>query len=1150
MQWTKKDIRVFPWDLPITIEHRIKSEHGPLVDIRKKGEDYEILDWEEELNSFSVRTPLSDVLHEFPKEKAKQVLKKHLQRLWYANELSPEQWEELFRYEMQWKDMDYENFQEQMKKEKVEFDQLELEAKKFLKISRQLEKLKPYPTRKWTAGLHKLRFDCVDIRSLGNLFHDLDLPLDSSFLMAILKQGTQTISKTARKQDPELMSLLEEDSLFNLTKNGIYLWSREKDLVFIEKEKPTHITIELQFSNTTFLEETFSCLHIQQQQIEKKTDIGLLGQFLLPDMFLEYPLFQDVCLNDPLLSTFLRIDESRKPSFEATLWVMFTPFFQELLTVEKQPFHITLKNLHRQTGFQTDVTLTSPIPEPKIDFFLDLFGRLMERFVEKHDELLKEYEDLLPSEIPSVFEKQKKAITKNIKKKRPDYFTKYPRMFVKKVYSTNCQKKQQPTLITEEEASEIDPERYILFPPEPMGEFEPEYYHCPSEEFPNAGLKKMKGKDVGINFAPCCFKSPQESTYLKYFEKLRLMDGTEEEEEEEEETPHGGKKTYTNIINKDAIIHHPGQLGYLIPKSLIQFFNIYDPNYEYLRIGVERDQNSLLHCMIMRNANMGFEVETPDQIRYNMRGNNNIIQSCVQENPGLSLEEIQKDLGDDTLYFDPCRFIRAVELYYGVQLIIFTRGLKESDVSVFLPRALRSPCEFRKTPPFVMIYQHYGGRTDMMTDTPYPHCELITYRKSNKDPFLFNFDYKKVMNVLNQVHYLFDGKNPLKPFPRTSPLLRYLKGQSLDGLNKVRMLYFEFEGNVYSGKVDPMPFFSNIKLIPPTNLEIDAEVALPFLKIWKKWSRLQLCNLDSRIVYWTVSDLGLEVTFTIRLPNPRPQEIGLALQFPKIPFRLDPKGGLELIQNGVFPKEILNEKKVRCIDWLTRHLFSYFLREQDIPKKALDPDILLDHFQKIHVLFVDEPLDFSQMNRLENFIQNQKIKIPSLPLWKKIKYNLKWHLFYKREELESFSDTDPRQVFFQNLSDFIYSDVQHYYCLLSQLKTVMKNSVEQRYDLNQESLENVKENGLWYNPKQSPFPFPSLVLKFPSLEHAMTASDWYYLEGYIPETIKLGDKDFVNLSQYNWDPIQEKWIWQKGEGQKIFTFAREKDCLVCLQPNL
>lgn len=1168
-------MEIHPWDISSTIENRIFLQYGPLVEFhaRQEPNDYQIIDWENKLSKFSKEDSLSSVLKAFrDEEDPTKVLKKHLKRLWIAKELDEDTWNDLFQYEMELKGKwDWTTFLETMKKEEVEDRNRILEAEKFEKVSKKLESQKKSEIFLWKSGLHQMRYKIKDDRPLGQVFQQILLNPKDNWILATLRSNDpqENLAKINRRKDADVQDLLDKNIPLLSDEPGIFLFSKSSNLpVLIRKEKPSETLIEIEFIDAKFWEDTLVALRLENAKISQKKDIGLLGEYKHQELFVEFPLFQDLCLNDPLLQTFLFVDESRRASFEATLWLTFTPYFRELLGVESHPTDLYLKNIHRQAGFLCSVTITSPIPESKIELFLDIMQRLMGRYEQVQPKLLEEYEKWLP-EIGEMFEKQKRDLVKNVKKQRSEYFLKYPRMFVTNLYSLKCQKPSQPVLLDDEDTAGLDPSRYIRFPPNPMAEFQPENYFCPSEEYPYAGLKEFKGKKVVINYVPCCFKSPQDEDNIEKLAELKLLDdggGAGEGEEEEDTTANRKKmsKKKLYVVKHNLLIKTPEQLGRLNYPSIKRFLLAYDPFSQYFRMGIVQDANALLSCMLTMRKKMGYEQNpSVEQIRNQMSGDPEIIHACIQDNPGISIEQLQEDMSNMNVYFDPRRFLRAVEIYFNVRLIVFSKGKKDGDASLIQPLSMRSHASLSLEPPYVVLFEHWGGKTDIASEAAHPHCELISYLPHGEEKLKFYFKHQLVFNVLKHLMFQFDGNRPVYPFDmKHFPLLPFLEAQTPDGMGKIRMLHFRYNGILLSGTVKPMPVLTGIPFLFLENQEeVPVLQVLPFLSKFDSWKQIQVPNPAEPLVLWTVSQpnvfwknkkeqQSLEATFRIRLPAPRKKEI--ESMAPRNRICINPNQGLYLFTHpdDWLTPEIYNEKRARCLDYITTFVFSLYLHENKmIQKKALDPDVILDSFFRRCVSLRPKEPSFIELNLVKSYYQEEKLLIPSLDVWKKLHYNLKWKMFYKFESLVDLCKKGSLEDgFFTHLSDFVLSDFKHYYCHFTELSPVLQNAIEERYELQSEPLETLTPKQFWYNPDQSPYPFPSIVVKYPSLEIALKSAKFRIKHGWIPETVSSEeeDEDTIDISHYEFDKDQKKWLLQgehKGS-EKVFTFTREKDCLV------
>lgn len=110
--------------------------------------------------------------------------------------------------------------------------------------------------------------------------------------------------------------------------------------------------------------------------------------------------------------------------------------------------------------------------------------------------------------------------------------------------------------------------------------------------------------------------------------------------------------------------------------SLLQYLNVKSME----RLGVERSQSSFLHCALYA---LDSDPSEPSDFRYmfNKPGaENHVIQvrrelgryaaACLQENPDMSVAEIEAELIDHKKFLDPSRHYRAVEEFLGVNIFV------------------------------------------------------------------------------------------------------------------------------------------------------------------------------------------------------------------------------------------------------------------------------------------------------------------------------------------------------------------------------------------------------------------------------------------------------------------------------------------------
>ena len=110
--------------------------------------------------------------------------------------------------------------------------------------------------------------------------------------------------------------------------------------------------------------------------------------------------------------------------------------------------------------------------------------------------------------------------------------------------------------------------------------------------------------------------------------------------------------------------------------SLLKYLNVRSME----RLGVERSPSSFLHCALYA---LGNDPSEPSDFRYmfNKPGAENYVIkirkllgkyaiACLQENPDMSMAEIEAELVDHKKFLDPSRHYRAVEELLGVNIFV------------------------------------------------------------------------------------------------------------------------------------------------------------------------------------------------------------------------------------------------------------------------------------------------------------------------------------------------------------------------------------------------------------------------------------------------------------------------------------------------
>lgn len=1166
-------VAVYPWDdVPIIVSRISKKVNVPARYIRlrtnlpvllERVEDWKVhdpplsIEWDNLWDMWREKPLTRSVVSVVGGEEEDHIA--YMRSRW--DEVTEKQWADHFQE--QFPHLSMQEMLEQIQKQKDADDDQQIMHNKYSKIFKDMSRHTAKDVL-WNTKTHRVQYVFQDDRGIDLIFHDMTL--SSPWTLAVLHkkvfQWTEKeyfFTKLRRMKDPNIPLLWSEGMILEDIRRagmGVFIYQGSNDMdkaqlpqaPVIIRQVDKKIVVEME--GNARLEDIQELIQDHDPPKEEH-DVGMVGDMVFTDTYLDMPLIQDAIMNDPVLSLFLYVDEARRFSYDNKLPVQLTKYFISLLALP-QNADIVFQNVYRQKEHQLIMIVKTPISEQALQKLTIVMSHLVGRFQHLVEELTEEYTKYIPSFADNMNKRKNAMITKM---KKPDYITKYPRLFVSSLYRSICQLACQPEMLHPDEIAGIPPERLIRFPPEKVEEIDPEYYFCPSEEYRYAGLKEMKGPKVFLNVAPCCYNSPQTKENERKLENIFT-----------EMVEKGGKGKKDNIIKGKLLIKNPGQLGEVRPPSIRRFLLAYNCTFDYYRIGTRRSSSSLIACMMQhRKLSHSFEDrETDEEVRIRVANDPSCVEACLQENPGLGVEEIRQDMLDMNVYFDPKRFYRAVEIFFGVRLIVFTKPKEESkgeDATLFIPISMRSHYSAHNSSPAVILFEHWGGRTNLVAGFPYPHCELIGFKPKIEekpelmtdfsDPDVCKTFQKQVFQIVDNIVYDFDGSFPIFPYDRKHCWFdRRIVGQTLDALGKVRWLHFEYNRKLFTALVDPpMAVLKDVPLAPKNTEIPDAVRMRNFLLSFDGWE-IDVPDYGSDVVFWSVRQnnvlwktleerMPMRLTFVCRLPEARPTQLEARGELLQKVIRVHEP--LSLYYGNMFETQISRssavhmEKAARIISDLAIHYLSVFLKENEIKKNAVEPDALMDSFYKRHVV-VETNHIFPVPYNPSGYVRKDRIIVPSTRFWKKLEFQLRWLLFYHPDRLFGRKDEDTMPNFFSKITDFSLTDTEHYYCHLEHLANVFRYSIEKDYPLVQCTLTELpamfkQKPGplMWYHPDFSPLPNPSLVYLFQSFPCCVKAGEEWHTHKKVPSTSELpeegGDVEQETVPVMEWSHEQHKWEW-------------------------
>lgn len=339
-----------------------------------------------------------------------------------------------------------------------------------------------------------------------------------------------------------------------------------------------------------------------------------------------------------------------------------------------------------------------------------------------------------------------------------------PELFVS-YYTRSCSKDRLPKIIASE--AEANGKPVHVFPKATTGSTEPALMTCPSAEHPHFGLmNNTLGNKDQFEYIPCCYSKVtiRQPSMREYYEDV-------------EKTARTAQRIYTT----PRIL--PLQSYGTLPPGPTQFFNILGKpaaNAQFhlvpefinkqtkkpvraVRCGVQRGPNAFIEAVRRameiqqhaHNMNRGNTTEAfiPQEINADMLiaerrrilapRQNYPVPMCTaaQEVWDIDMATADRWASDPTLYFDPRRFARLVEEYYGINVYIFEKSARRVTGATSVYSSERGAAEVKliiseqtHTPNGALIAPEH------CPDGPYYHCKkpaLTTPEQSWRNVYIY-----------------------------------------------------------------------------------------------------------------------------------------------------------------------------------------------------------------------------------------------------------------------------------------------------------------------------------------------------------------------------------------------------------------------------
>jgi hypothetical protein len=421
---------------------------------------------------------------------------------------------------------------------------------------------------------------------------------------------------------------------------------------------------------------------------------------------------------------------------------------------------------------------------------------------EKYDEMYDMYFD---DEIDTLKKEKIKKIEYNAlaekKSKLQLLKSVHPNIFLSN-YSSNCQKKKQPTLIENNELQEwknkvnAKGKKYNIFPyPMEISDHPEFFFTCENPEFENPTYivnKLENNKDYPR--LPCCAKKP--------FKGIRK--------------PKKETAISRHVIHTDKILTQGNKGG--VPENVKKLINMFLNNNEVYRLGMIRDKRSFLHCILWALKDKKYLLSLKNNTYNDYL--NEIQQKMKEIHPEIlkqemydvTLKNISARTQNSNIFIDPALFFRLYEEYFQLNIFVFTKDEQENGIMEIPRHKIFSARLLQLNKPCILIYKNNGPAS---TPLEYPQCELIITDKlyqypfevskqmfytflNINDVFTFSIHNNNVISMFN-IYSLYNFENLVKG---------HAISQIIDKHGKCRGIIFKYNNEDITMIIPPSPPFN------------------------------------------------------------------------------------------------------------------------------------------------------------------------------------------------------------------------------------------------------------------------------------------------------------------------------------------------------
>lgn len=508
--------------------------------------------------------------------------------------------------------------------------------------------------------------------------------------------------------------------------------------------------------------------------------------------------FVDVLLRNPLTSKFFFSNETVSTTLsKSRFYVYFDPM------QKRDPSDISVAFLPASSkSTDTKIRIARAKSEGEIQAFNDLFLSILGFYEKELPSVTALYDRFIPA-AQRFKEKVKKGADDEELRNIVNLRRTYPDLFSKK-YSKQCT--AAVSILSEKEAKELrrsGQKNRVLEYPKGSGMF----FGCKSKKHKDHKYPALRFNvrpfSEKYEFVPCCYTEPSE--------KPRRH-------------PEGCVERVFGADKKEL----PENTCGFIPSSLERFFQVVmdaEAPVTILRHSVDVAPDSMLYCVEMARNKDFYELDQESDRAQHIKARRQEISKMESFSVGRqelydfrSTEEI-RELIKKTTFFDSLLFVRILEKFYNINIVVFSLG-KDRSVSFEIPRHAKSwiPPYFDPRKKTVVLLRvpwrdmPYPSQYEILFTVPKEQTDGIGKKKKPGEPkskisikhkdFTFRdpefigklFGSLYATNRVWSVSIDKEGleKSSVKPKnPKEHPLLRLAKSQHIDSFGKTRTLFFE-----------------------------------------------------------------------------------------------------------------------------------------------------------------------------------------------------------------------------------------------------------------------------------------------------------------------------------------------------------------------